>query len=119
LLIFRKFRDGILNFCNCSHSWSLGETAHDFKLTGLATQRHSAASACPCQAGFAGGWFRHEKPLRFRAGPAGAAQAFMDCGDMSPLSKRRHVGALQRRTRAGMELNRRQRRKTSPAFGDC
>ena len=33
-----------------------------------------------------------------------------DCGDMSPLSKRRHVGALQRRTRAGMELNRRQLR---------
>jgi len=32
--------------------------------------------------------------------PAGAAQAFMDCGDMSPLSKRRHVGALQRRTSA-------------------
>ena len=29
----------------------------------------------PCQAGFSGGWFRHEKPLRFRAGPAGAAQA--------------------------------------------
>jgi len=26
-----------------------------------------------CQAGFAGGWFWHEKPLRFRAGPAGAA----------------------------------------------
>jgi hypothetical protein len=44
----------------------------------------------PCQAGFAGVGFRHEKPLRFRAGPAGAAQAFMDCGDMSPLSKRRH-----------------------------
>ena len=25
--------------------------------------------------GFAGVWFRHEKPLRFRAGPAGAAPA--------------------------------------------
>ena len=32
------------------------------------------------------------------ANPAGAAPAFMDCGDMSPLSKRRRVGALQRRT---------------------
>jgi hypothetical protein len=53
----------------------------------------------PCPAGFAGVWFRQEKPLRFRAGPAGAAQAFMDCGDMSPLSKRRHVGAVQRRIR--------------------
>jgi len=53
----------------------------------------------PFQAGFAGGWFRHEKPLRFRAGPAGAAPAFMDCGDMSPLSKRRPVGAVQRRIR--------------------
>ena len=29
----------------------------------------------PCQAGCAGGWFRQEKPLRFRAGPARAAQA--------------------------------------------
>jgi hypothetical protein len=29
----------------------------------------------PCQAGFAGVWFRQEKPLRFRAGPAGAAPA--------------------------------------------
>jgi hypothetical protein len=31
----------------------------------------------PCQVDFAGVWFRHEKPLRIRAGPAGAAQAFM------------------------------------------
>jgi len=35
----------------------------------------------------AGVWFRQEKPLRFRAGPAGAAQAFVGCGDMSPLSQ--------------------------------
>ena len=59
-----------------------------------------ASSPTSITNGFAGVWFRHEKPLRFRAGPAGATQAFMDCGDMSPLSKRRRVGALQRRTRA-------------------
>src|ERR1035437_9709674 len=29
----------------------------------------------PCQAGFAGVWFRPEKPLSFRGGPAGAAPA--------------------------------------------
>jgi hypothetical protein len=66
--------------------------------------------------GFAGVWFRQEKPLRFRAGPAGAAQAFMDCGDMSPLSKRRHVGALQSRTRAGRELNQKET-KEIPGLG--
>jgi hypothetical protein len=90
----------------------LGEAAHEFKITKLATQRQNAAAAripsgfeflrhprllaCSFQAGFAGGWFGHEKPLRFRATPAGAAQAFMDCGDMSLLTTRRHGGALQR-----------------------
>jgi hypothetical protein len=63
-------------------------------------QRLLTSSPTSITNGFAGVWFRHEKPLRFRAGPAGATQAFMDCGDMSPLSKRRRVGALQRRTRA-------------------
>jgi len=28
-----------------------------------------SAYSRPCQAGFAGVWFRHEKPLRFRAIP--------------------------------------------------
>jgi len=37
--------------------------------------RHPQLLSRPCQAGFAGVWFRQEKPLRFRAGPAGAAQA--------------------------------------------
>jgi len=61
----------------------------------------SGVRACwpPFSGGFCGWLVPHEKPLRFRAGPAGAAPAFMDCGDMSPLSKRRPVGAVQRRIR--------------------
>jgi len=36
-------------------------------------RRHPRLLGRPCQAGFAGVWFRQEKPLRFRAGPTGAA----------------------------------------------
>jgi hypothetical protein len=38
-------------------------------------QRLLTSSPTSITNGFAGGWFRHEKPLRFRADPAGAAQA--------------------------------------------
>jgi len=43
---------------------------HGLNLSGV-----RANSWPPLSAGFAGVWFRHETPLRFRAGPAGADQA--------------------------------------------